>query len=82
MNEWPTVRNILMVIFSLFGVILITDPTMIGLGTSDSVSQDYPKIALVTVLFPALGSVLFSAVLSKYSKIQNQAIYPYTLLRK
>jgi predicted cobalt transporter CbtA len=57
-----------MVILSFLGVILITNPNFIGLGDPDSVSQDYPKIALVTIIFPALGTVLFSAILCKYSK--------------
>lgn len=75
MNEWPTIRSISMVLLSLLGVILITDPSMLGLGNSTSDDDDdYPKIALFIVFFPSVTTVIFSAILSKY----KNDITPYS----
>jgi drug/metabolite transporter (DMT)-like permease len=66
-NEWPTIKSGLMVLLSIFGVIMITDPSLIGIGTGEEL-EDYPKIALLTVTMCAFGTVGISTVLSKFSK--------------
>lgn len=67
-NEWPTLRSGFMVLVSLFGVVLITDPSLVGIGTGEEIEDDYPKIALFTVTLCAFGTVAMSVVLSKFSK--------------
>ena len=67
-NEWPTIKSGLSVLVSLFGVILITDPALVGIGDGEQIESSYPKIALVTVTICAVGTVLMSVILSKWSK--------------
>ena len=66
-NEWPTIKSGLMVLLSLFGVVMITDPSLIGIGSGEEM-ESYPKIALLAVTCCAFGTVGVSAFLSKYSK--------------
>lgn len=70
-NEWPTIRSCLMVIISIFGVILITAPSMVGIGSSESIDDSYPKLALVGVTICAFGTVFISSILAKFSKFHE-----------
>ena len=75
-GEMPTSRSVSMVIFSFFGVVLLTFPEWFGLGVAHKIGKVH-LFGIVTVTLCAIGNALMSIFYAKYSKIHSFRFFEF-----